>query len=113
MRMVFKMEGGIDMRNSNKMKIAIALFLCVCFFTVITFSHLFIVEHVHHECSGRDCPVCAQILVVEHAIQQLSTCVKTITVLVAFAAFISVTVKVVQNNLFVITPITQKVRMND
>lgn len=101
------------MKNSNKMKIVMALFLCVCFFTVIAFSNLFIVEHVRHECSGRDCPVCAQILVAEHAIQQLSTCIKMITVLVAFAAFLSVTIKMVQNSLFVITLITQKVRMND
>lgn len=101
------------MKNSNKMRIVTALFLCVCFFTIITLSHLFIVEHVHHECTGRECPVCAQILAVEHAIKQLSTCMKTITVLVAFAAFISVTVRLVQNNLFIITPITQKVRMND
>ena len=101
------------MKKSSKIKIMIALFLCCCFLTVIVFSHLFIVEHVHHECSGKDCPVCAQILVLEHAIQQLSTCIKILTVLVAFAAFISATVTSVQNYLFVITPITQKVRMND
>lgn len=113
MRMVFKIKGGNDMKKSNKLKIMAAFLLCVCFLTVITFSHLFIVEHVHHECSGKECPICAQILVVEHAIQQLSICIKILTILVAFAAFISVTVKSVQNHLFVITPITQKVRMND
>ncbi len=101
------------MKLSYKLKLTIVSLLCVCFFTIISFSHLFIVEHMNHECTGKECSVCEQIQFVEHALQQLSTCMKTVTILVAFAAFLSVCVRAVQNDLIVITPITQKVRMNN
>ena len=53
------------MRNNRILAIIITMFLLL----TLIFSFLFIVENVHHTCTGEDCPICMEI---EAAINTIS-----------------------------------------
>lgn len=58
----------------TKMK-RMAVFFCVLFIAAALLTTFFIIEHADHECSGHDCPICAQIHTVESLVKQISTAV--------------------------------------
>ena len=54
----------------NKKKKVPAVLLCLVLVAGILLSYDYIIEETHHDCSGRECPICMQI---EEAVQFLST----------------------------------------
>lgn len=47
-----------------------AVILAAIFFATILFSYFFIVEQIHHDCTGEDCPICMEI---QAALQTISS----------------------------------------
>ena len=62
------MNGGVLRMNQKKKIIAICM-IAFLFFEIL-FSYDYMIEKAHHDCSGRDCPVCMQI---ERAAQFISS----------------------------------------
>lgn len=50
-----------------------ALFLCAAFCFVMAFSAFFIADEADHDCTGKDCPICAEIAVCVALLQTAAT----------------------------------------
>lgn len=57
--------------NFNKR--ILVLILCLALLCVPLFSFFYIVGHINHECTGSDCPICTQIEVSVHNINNSKT----------------------------------------
>ncbi|MFA9377342.1 MAG: hypothetical protein ACERKZ_11390 [Lachnotalea sp.] len=91
----------------------LAVFMCMCVVALISLSYLFIVTHAEHNCTGKDCPICAQIQVAQHFIEQIKTAIITVAVFISAIILSYYNKKVVcifeESN----TLIKQKVRLNN
>ncbi len=52
----------------NISKKILALVLCIALLFVPVVSFFYIAGHINHECTGQDCPICTQIDVSKHNI---------------------------------------------
>ena len=100
------------MMQSNSMRKTTAWVAMIATVLVMLFSCIFISNHVNHECTGHDCPVCA-------VVSQCENNLKTIGAVIAvcIGLFLFVQVAKAENILdlaFVADSlISQKVRMNN
>lgn len=100
------------MHHNNRKRI---LATCIAFFVlvVLLYSQIFIITHIHHNCSGEGCLICSEILMAEAMIQQIGSAMQTVSPLIAIVLIITESISIAnQINLFN-TPIQMKVRMND
>ncbi len=51
-------------KNKSVTKV-IACIVAIIMLLSIMFSSFFIAEHLHHECTGEDCPICAELHIAE------------------------------------------------
>lgn len=105
------MENLRQKQNTGKM--VAAVLLAVLVFGVFLFSNLYISEHLVHDCSGEDCPICAQIQNAESLIHQIGC-----GLLAVFAVFAIICAYAVPFCAFCSfiprkTLISNKVRLND
>lgn len=101
-------------QNKNQKTIKwIAVITCVCFVLSLVFSFAYEVREINHECSGLECPICAQIQASETNRQQLSTVIHTrITFLFAFVFYVFSLLSFA-HHICIITPVSLKVKMNN
>ena len=100
------------MRQSNvKRKIALCMAILVLF--VVFYAELFIIMHYHHDCSGADCPICAELQVAQTTIRQLGSVVLAVMVLFALIFHIVRCVSVISQVILFATPVKMKVRIDD
>lgn len=98
---------------SKKQK-TVAMIACMAFLLVTLCSILFIVKEANHDCTGENCPICAQISEVENTLKKLGNgdpAVSTVTVSTVIWLFIALV-----GSIYAVpytTPVTQKVRMNN
>lgn len=59
----------------NKKSRILATLLCVCIVAFLVLSFTYEIKEANHDCTGHDCPVCAQIQSIENSRQQLSLAV--------------------------------------
>lgn len=52
----------------------IALILCICVITVFLLSVCFVAAYSHHDCIGKDCPICVQLQFAKNIIEQFNNC---------------------------------------
>ncbi len=100
------------MRGNNSGKIMVscmAIFLLLALF----YSHVFISTHIHHDCSGEGCPVCAEIRIAEAIVQQIGSALHTVMYLVAFVSITIGSISIANQVTLFHTPVEMKVRMND
>lgn len=57
----------------NMYKRVLVFVLCLALLCIPLFSSLYIIGHINHECTGEDCPVCTQIEVSIHNINNSKT----------------------------------------
>ncbi len=100
------------MQNAGSKRI-VALIAAFAVTIVMLFSSIYIPQHIHHECTGADCPVC-------EIMAQCATNLRSIVVVVALAAtglFLCVSIQ--ENDKcesevdFFCSLISQKVRLNN
>lgn len=92
---------------------ALAMALACSIFIVLLFSNVFLAEHVHHDCTGEDCPVCA---VMEQCINNLKTISEVVFFVAASLFFLHIITKTVSKNItepVAFSLFSQKVRLND
>ena len=100
--------------NHNETKNrGISIGLCVILLFTLIFSMYFIEAEAHHHCIGADCPVCATLDMCVTAVKQIST-------IFFAAAFLLLSVvcntgkKVLHTIAYsYLTPVKEKVRMNN
>ncbi len=97
----------------SKQKRILAFLLSICLVAIITCSMVFIVTHINHNCSGEDCPICAEIQVAEAVIHRFSTAVAVLICCGAAFATISHIDSHFQCFIQANTLINKKVRMDD
>lgn len=79
---------------------------------VMLFSIIYITEHIDHDCTGEDCPICAVMV-------QSQTNLKTIGTVVIACAYVFLFVRIIMDGQIVSyarvfdSPVSQKVRMNN
>lgn len=102
----------MDFLNKNRLKTRIVYCMAILILFLLFASNSYIIHHFNHTCSGKECPICAEIKLAEAAIVQLSS---AISFLVIFT-FLYCNVKIIlldsQIHSF-ITPIQMKVRLNN
>lgn len=97
----------------NNLKRKIALFVALGLLIVIFFSEIYIITHVHHDCSGNDCPICAQILKLEETIQNIGAAIIRAVVLFAVLYFLIESLSNINQVILFNSPIKMKVRLNN
>ena len=59
-----------------------SLFLCLLLLLAVLCSSLLVTHGIEHDCTGEDCPVCAQIVIAQHFLTMLR-----VAVLVLFLSY--------------------------
>lgn len=100
------------MLNKNSLiKVSFCMAILVIF--ILFASESFITSHIHHDCTGKDCPVCAEIHLAEAVMQQLSFALRSAAALAVFLFLDFKIISAVKQIFILITPINRKVRLND
>ena len=73
------------MRKKDRTRL-IAIIVAIMIVIMIIFSYCFVIEHAHHDCKGKDCPICMEL---EMALQIISS-LKVITFLPFLIAILCV-----------------------
>ena len=98
-------------QSSLKRKISLCMAILVLF--VVFYAELFIIMHYHHECSGADCPICAELQISQATIRQLGAVVLAVVVLFAHLVHIVKCESVISQVVLFVTPVKLKVRIDD
>ena len=98
---------------NTKRKRALSVTVCIVFLFVTFASLFYIVLEADHQCTGEDCPVCANIYQAEQTLRNLST--GTIVYTAANPIPIMFVLVMAGHVLFVsrTSLVSQKVRLND
>ncbi len=90
-----------------------ALILCVLLSAVMLFSAFYIIAEAHHDCCGKDCPICVCIHQCERTLQQLGSGI-TETIAVYISAVLALLFVCSGSGILMQeTPVSRKVRLND
>lgn len=98
----------------TKKQRSVAAVICIAFILVTLFSVLFIAKEANHDCSGESCPICEQLAQAEHTLKRLGSGTAEAGAVTAFVfvCFMCLSFGSVHEGAH-ITPVTQKVRMNN
>ena len=89
------------------------LVLIVITVIAMLFSALFIVSHVDHDCSGSECQICHEMILCSENLELLCAAVAVVCAVVLFKNGVSYIVYQYRNFVNFVTPISQKVQMNN
>jgi hypothetical protein len=98
---------------SKNLKNIVALSMTILIFLALIYAHIFIVTHIHHNCSGEGCPICSEIQLAKAMIQQISSAILTVIYLITFVCIMDEGISISNHVILSITPVQMKVRMND
>lgn len=76
-------------------------------------SEVFIFTHLRHECTGRDCKVCAEIQIAENVVRQIGTAIVVDVVLLFYIHKINSQKRYVIMNEIFRSLVSDKVRLNN
>lgn len=94
-------------------KSIIAVLLASLVLCAIVLSNLYISEHIQHDCTGEDCPVCAEIQQRESLIHQIGEGFASLMVVAALIGLVNSAPAVIRLFILRETLISIKVRLND
>lgn len=80
---------------------------------VMLLSAFFISSHVHHDCTGEDCPVCATIQQCEAILRGFGSSMPGGTILSVPVLLIIAIISLQSGSVTRNTPVSDKVRLND
>ncbi|MCR5770466.1 MAG: hypothetical protein K6G87_04435 [Butyrivibrio sp.] len=103
------------MNNSSisRPKKAMAGIIGMLMIIAMLFSAFYISYEAHHDCTGEDCPICAQIQMCENTLHKIGGGLAFLVAVIVPVIFTFVCASVFNFILLQETPISQKVRMND
>ena len=87
--------------------------LCAAMVLVLLASLLFITHEANHDCSGRDCPICACIRQAENHVKQLGTGTAALPAALPVVLLLAALLCMRPCALPCENPVSQKVRLNN
>ena len=99
------------MKKNTLSVMAVLICVCICFITIFSFA--FITLHAKHDCTGENCPICAELSFAVSTLKTVSEAIGDITF--AFSAFCLCLVTLIGCTSVYITAetaVTQKVKLN-
>lgn len=99
--------------NLKSKKSIMAFVLCICLIAMLSLSYLYIFTHNNHNCTGRDCPVCEQIHIAEHIIEQIRNAINIVAVFYTAVFFLCHCIEMTYILLEKDSPVKRKVRLNN
>ena len=99
--------------NRQAKKRLFSLLLCICFIAGSLLAAVFVIEHAVHDCDGHGCSVCAQIHSAEKLLEQLYMAAVCAAFALAGLSAAAYAFRLILQHVSLITPITQKIRMNN
>ena len=99
-----------DQQTYNRI---IALIVSISIILVMFFSLFYITSHIDHDCSHDNCPICAEIEMLQNLIRQVGSGIGACLILLCIFIPLIYKISVYIRNSIAITPISKKVRMNN
>lgn len=100
-------------RNDQKARRITACIMIVMVLFIMLFSECFIASHADHDCSGEDCPICACIHQCESMLRGFGSTLLGFVVLICPPLCVLASIFLFARFCARITPVSQKVRMNN
>ncbi|AOZ97622.1 hypothetical protein [Butyrivibrio hungatei] len=100
-------------KKQNYMRSGIAAFVGAMLLIGMLFSHIYIANEYHHDCTGEECPICQCIAECEAFIEQISTGVILFIAIAAVIFAVSKTVQSFKGDFLSNTLVSFKVRLNN
>lgn len=103
------------MENSSisRLKEVAAGIIGMMLIIVMLFSAFYISIETHHDCTGEDCPICAQVQMCENTLHKIGGGIAFLIAVIISAFFMIDCASVFIVDLLQATPISTKVRMNN
>ncbi len=98
------------MKNLKKM--TAAMLVVMVFFMLLSASFFVAAESVH-ECEGRGCPVCAMLQQCGQALRKISGAFSAPVFIMFCACFLKESIHAVSFHISYLTPVSQKIRLNN
>lgn len=92
---------------------ALLFLVCVALMAAALFSVLLLALESDHHCTGEDCPVCASLQQARQLLKLLGTATKSALRPGAVAVFIAVLMALLRPVVCCLSPVAQKVRLNN
>ncbi len=106
-------ERRVTMNIYSKNRRTAAVILCFLFIAALMLSMAYIVKDSRHECIGGDCPVCAQLELVQKTIDQLGTALILLLFIGTALFTLCISSYYFYTETIPNTPVRQNVRMNN
>jgi hypothetical protein len=97
----------------NRWKRHIALAVSACFILATLLSLTYIAVEADHNCTGEHCSICAHIQSAQQTLKRLGAGVAASAVLLPALAAVLAAVLFVPSVFLCVTPVSQKIRLND
>ena len=91
----------------------LVILVCLIIVSVMFFAAYYIEAEVHHDCIGKDCPICAEIEILPNIVKQIGTGIVCIPAVVIVCEAIIKIAPVVYMHILINTPVEDKVRLNN
>ena len=100
-------------KKQRYMRSGIAAFIGAMLLIGMLFSHIYIANEYHHDCTGEECPICQCIAECEAFVNQISTGVILFIAIAAVIFAVSKTVQSFKGDFLSNTLVSFKVRLNN
>lgn len=100
-------------RQSNMSRKAIAMAMAAFLVLFLSLTTAFLVKEVNHECCGKDCPVCAEIIRCGQTVREMGGCLLLAVFTFLAAAYFLQPVLFIISVIPAATPVSRKIRMNN
>ena len=98
---------------NTKKKRVFSMAVCILFIFVTFASLFYIVKEENHNCTGEDCPICANIHQAEQTLKNIATAMSAITIVNLMPVLFILLVMGWFLPVFHTSLVSQKVRLND
>ena len=103
----------VDMnRTKNTFNIILGILTSIIILAVMFFAAYYMEAEIHHECTGEDCPICAEIEMLQNAVRQIGTGVIYIVVVVMVYDSLTASVLTEYVDVCINTLVGDRVRLN-
>ena len=105
-----KSFGNYHISNFRKMTASV---ISTVMLVVLLFSAFYIATEEEHNCTGEDCPICACMEQCVNNLRQMGDGAVSQVLSALFCIFFLLSLSSQETNLSCVTPVTQKVRLNN
>lgn len=101
------------MSRNRKQKRIIAIIICAVFIAALVLSLAYLAKEASHECIGHNCPICAQMQLVQKTVDHLGSALTYLFIAGFSLVFLFQSLLRIFTFIPLNTPVAQNVRMNN